>query len=94
MYRKFIFKVFGESITTKVDEYSKLYEPLELEKLDEIKLNKRSKVEKCCQYVCCWRPNKKEKINLLEDEIRKFEHAENEVLTRKIFKRYLSKSKK
>jgi hypothetical protein len=37
MYSKFIFKVFGESITTKVKKYSKLYEPLELEKLDEIK---------------------------------------------------------
>ena len=72
MYRKFIFKTFGESITTKVDEYSKLYEPLELEKLDEIKLNKRSNPEKCCQYVCCWRSNKTEKINLQDDEYRKY----------------------
>jgi hypothetical protein len=32
------------------------------------------------------------KINLLDDEIRKFQHAENEVLTRKIFKRHISKA--
>jgi hypothetical protein len=56
-------------------------------------LNKKSKPEKCCSYICCWRPNKKELINLSENEKRKFQHAENEVLSQKIFKRYLSKSK-
>jgi len=81
MYHKFLFKIFGESISSKVKEYTALFETLENEKLDEIRHNKRSKAEKCCSYICCWRPNKKERVNLSENETRKFQHAENEVLT-------------
>ena len=35
-YRKFIFAIFGESITTKVEEYTKLYERFENEKNEDI----------------------------------------------------------
>ena len=93
MYHKFLFKIFGESISSKVKEYTLLFETLENEKLEEIRIKKKSSSERCCSYICCWRPNKKEKVNLSENEIRKFQHAENEVLSQKIFKRYLSKSK-
>jgi transcriptional regulator with PAS, ATPase and Fis domain len=66
-YRKSIFAIFGESITTKVVEYTKLYERFENEKTEEMEYNKKSKGEKCCSFICCWRPNKKPKINLLDD---------------------------
>jgi hypothetical protein len=50
-----------------VEEYSKLYERLVNEKNEEIELEKKSKGERCCSYFFCWRPNKKPKINLLDD---------------------------
>lgn len=93
-YRKFIFGIFGESITTKVEEYTRLYERLEDEKSEENDIMKKSKGERCCSYFCCWRPNKKPKINLLDDQIRKYQHAENELLSQKIYQRFLTKAQK
>ena len=93
-YRKFIFAIFGESITTKVVEYTKMYERFENEKNEEIELNKKSRGERCCSYTFCWRPNKKPKINLLDDQMRKFQHAENEVLSQKIYQMFKTKAQK
>ena len=64
MYKQFVFKYFGESVTVKLSEYNKLYEKIQIEKdLDE-KEKKKSRAEKCCSYWCCWRDNKRKRINL------------------------------